>query len=130
MEAPILLTHRQLYSIAPKIQTQTRELLTAKRVSLGTDAPKAQEVRFLDMVEDEDSADEDSAEEISMLQVQEEVVNAKIKRKTAQFYQDMPKPFANAAILHQDLNSKPLIVPDPYESYLQKFPPGHPPDHI
>jgi hypothetical protein len=121
MEAPITLTHRQLYSIAPKVRAQTRELLTVHRVTSYVDVSKTRQVQFLD-------ADEDTAEEVSVHH--DNSKSAKIDKRTAQFYQDMPQPFVQAATLRKDTESEPLIVPDPYESYLRKFPPGHPPDHL
>ena len=86
MEAPITMTHRQLYSIAPEVCAQTREVLSGKRIA--ADMGKTREVQFLD-------ADEDTAEEIYT--VPNELIYAPSVTRVAQFTQDMPDSFAAAA---------------------------------
>jgi hypothetical protein len=119
MEAPITITHRQLYSIAPEVRAQTREVLSGKRVAITTE--KAREVQFLD-------ADELTAEEA--LPDTGDVFESINSRRDEQFTRDMPATFATVAIAPVAHSSEPLIVPDPYEVYLRKFPAGHPPDTL
>jgi hypothetical protein len=52
MEAPITLTHRQLYFITPEVRAQMREMLTVHRVPSNADASKTCQVQFLDADED------------------------------------------------------------------------------
>jgi hypothetical protein len=111
MEAPITLTHRQLYSIAPDVRAQTHDALAGKRPGTTTEPEKAQEVRFLDEYADMEWPYEacDGAQDTS-------------KKNAAQLSRDMPQAFTAAVA-----NARPLVAQDPYEAYLRDFPPGQPP---
>jgi len=119
MEAPITITHRQLYSIAPEVRAQTREVLSGKRIA--TDTGKAREVQFLE-------ADEVIMEGVSP--ADEDLFGSVSNQRTEQFTQDMPSSFVTAATAPAARAAEPLIIPDPYEAYLRKFPAGHPPDTL
>jgi len=106
MEAPITMTHRQLFSITPEVRTQTREVLSGKRVI--AEAGKAKEVQFLE-------AEEDAVEE--GFTVSDELISMTSTKWVAQFTQDMPDSFKAVMTIPTTRTKEPFIIPDPYESY-------------
>ena len=122
LDTPITITHRQLYSIAPEVRAQTREVLMGRRVPPAADVAKAPEAQLL-------AAEENTAEDALLLC--EEIREAAHDRKYTQLVQNMPEEFARAeAMTMRSVAGDRFIVPDPYETYLHNLPPGQSPDTL
>jgi len=122
LETPITITHCQLYSIAPKVRAQTREVLMGHHIP-PVDSTKPANAQLL-------VADEDTSEDALLLC--KEIREAATDRKYAQLVQNMPEEFvmAEAKMKREVPNRNKLIIPDPYETYLCNLPAGQSPDAL